>query len=1029
MRRTDRMLLRTLQLGVCTALILLFSGCGSSAGSGGGSSGSQPPPPASFTLSVNPSQLDLSQGTTQTVQVEASSQNGFSGSVTVTTTGLPSGVTASPSTMTLSVGTPSTLSLAASANATSENVQVSLSGVSGALQASASLALDVLQATAPIAVPFTTTGGDVIKGFYDESRQLLFATNLGLNEVDVLAGSNLAVQTRIPVAQPFGIDQMPDGNTLVVGTFTQGFYTIDENTYTVTRYLAPNFSQAGSTMVLLMPVAMANGNVLFAGKDIGVGGADIYIYGAQAIVEWNSATGQFSERYYVSDPNDAIDDLKRSADNNWAVYAADQLYIYSSAGDSFVSSIDPVNSAPFGVRDVAANPDGTQFAVVSAYSASFYDQAFNLLGSVNLGANAGLLFQNNNSQYSADGSSLYWEMFGDQGGGSVVDVLDATNFVEMGNVASNFNIQTQFPPILLWVDSTQQAFFSAGSGGSGELSGVGELSVSTLRSGMPDLAGGVGPNPFVIPLNQSAAVTLSPANSNLPVGTAVTFGGALAPLVSSSPWVVQVPASSVAGPVNVGVTQPDGETLVQPLNFVYGVDVAAPTSTLVPPIGNPTLTLFGYGMLNGPFAAPTVSMNGQTVPNVTVDGEDNYILQGLLLQLPNGTPGPANITVTSVNGTGTLNNAVTYIPSATILPTSSSLVQVLYDTTRSLVYALESNQILVLNPATLQWQAPMVPGGSGGFGYVSMALTPDGSQMMVLDAIANNLTVFDPDTPLQSVTTALTLGNGETPQNVVATSKSKAFIATSGSPLEFDLSSDTYSSTNLFSGEPSRFVAASNGNYVVGINTNSAAGTVALWSTTGASAQGISGVVWTDAAISSNGNILAGVEGAVGYAGMAAGFFDNNLHFTNATVYPDLAPPDQSYCTGALFSASGNTLLSPLADSIDFFNTQTATLQGRLLMPELLPVGNLSTGVIALDPDQETIYATSASGLTVVTLPSTVDQVTPFPWPYVARPRVVPPSASKRPRAFDALRIAKEPARTKTIPGHSVRGTSRGTSR
>ena len=59
--------------------------------------------------------------------------------------------------------------------------------------------------TPPVAVPFTTTDGATIKAFYDESRQLLFATNLGLNEVDVLSGSNLTLQERIPIASPWAL--------------------------------------------------------------------------------------------------------------------------------------------------------------------------------------------------------------------------------------------------------------------------------------------------------------------------------------------------------------------------------------------------------------------------------------------------------------------------------------------------------------------------------------------------------------------------------------------------------------------------------------------------------------------------------------------------------------------------------------------------------------------------------------------------------------------------------------------------------
>jgi DNA-binding beta-propeller fold protein YncE len=297
-----------------------------------------------------------------------------------------------------------------------------------------------------------------------------------------------------------------------------------------------------------------------------------------------------------------------------------------------------------------------------------------------------------------------------------------------------------------------------------------------------------------------------------------------------------------------------------PQNFVYGLDVAAPTSTMVPPIGNPVLGLFGYGMLNGPFAAPTVALGGQTVQNVAVNTQANYILQELFLQIPNGTPGPADITVTSNNGSGTLKAAVTYIPFAAILPTNSNLVQLLYDTHRSLLYALQNNQILVLNPSTLQWQTPLLPGGSGGFGYASMALTPDGTQMIVLDTIASTLTVFDPDNPLQSVSIHITPSTGATFGNVVATSNGKAFIASlNGSTIEFDLATNTYTTTNIFSGLPSRLVASPDGHSVAGVNQNSGSGTLATWSSnSGKAAQSLANdIVWTDVAVSPKGDLFA----------------------------------------------------------------------------------------------------------------------------------------------------------------------------
>ena len=399
--------------------------------------------------------------------------------------------------------------------------------------------------------------------------------------------------------------------------------------------------------------------------------------------------------------------------------------------------------------------------------------------------------------------------------------------------------------------------------------------------------------------------------------------------------------------------------------------------------------MYWYGILNGPSTPPTVpavTVGGQPVTNLAVNLNADYIPQGLFLQLPNGTPGPADIVVTSNTGTGTLKAAITYIPFATVIP-ASGLLQLLYDTHRSLLYALQSTQIQVFDPVSLKWTNTLVPGGSAGIGYVEMALTPDGSQLLVLDAKANTLTVFNPDDPSQSTSTALPTLSAA-PQYVTATSTGKAFIGGVDLPsIEFDIATKTYKLLSNQSGK-TQFVATPDGNHMAAVTQNSSSGTFAVWnrSSDTFTEQALDGTFWTDLAISADGNTIAPLAGNLSYTGIAVGFFDSELHFTNVNVYPDLAPPDQPPAQGAIFSNSGLTLLTPLSDSIDFFNTQTGTLRGRLLMPELLPIGNTYAGVIALDPNQQTIYAISSSGLTVVTLPSVVDQITPFAWPYVAKP-------------------------------------------
>jgi hypothetical protein len=220
------------------------------------------------------------------------------------------------------------------------------------------------------------------------------------------------------------------------------------------------------------------------------------------------------------------------------------------------------------------------------------------------------------------------------------------------------------------------------------------------------------------------------------------------------------------------------------------------------------------------------------------------------------------------------------------------------------------------------------------------------------------------------------------------------FIGGTDPTIEFDIATKKSKLMDNSTGAVlTQFVATPDGRHLVGLAQDNSAGALAIWNPSNDSftQQGFDGPFWTDLTISADGSKFAAVEGNPASAGVAIAFFDGSSRFTNTNVYPDLAPPDEAQVQGALYSTSGKTLLSPLADSIDFFDTESGTLRGRLLTPELLPVGNLQVGnfhpgVIALDPNQQTIYAISASGLSVMTLPTSVDQISPFAWPYAAKP-------------------------------------------
>jgi hypothetical protein len=667
-----------------------------------------------------------------------------------------------------------------------------------------------------------------------------------------------------------------------------------------------------------------------------------------------------------------IEGLKRSADHKWAFFNANQLYLYSS--DTATLSSIPL---PPAIADLAVNPTGSQLATISGKQITFYDKNLNVTGTTNAsgGFDSGL-------QYSADGSKLYFEMSNNS---FLVDAVNTSTFSETGHITSQYGVQSVAPQ-LLWVDGSQRAFLSA-------LGGIGTVDATALSTANP--SGMIVPqaNPPAIPLNTSTPITYSaPAP---PAGFVVTFGGVPGVVQSLSPWTVLPPASAVAGPVDVEFTLASGEAFLVPQGFSYGVAVTTPTANLLPNSGNPSVGLFGFGMLNGILnAPPTVTVGGQTVSNVKLNLNSN-VLQEVFFLVPSSGAGSADITVSSNNGSGTLKNALTYISSTTVVP-SAGLLQLLYDPHRNLLYALKAGEIDVFDPNTLQFQTPVKPGNPTNPNYVSIALTPDGSKMLVTDANNETVTIFNPDNPASNTVVVVSSSAQQAPQQVVTTSTSKAFITTFASrPFELDLGTLALTQrTETFFSLTTKFAATPDGTHMAAASLNNSSGAVAVWnsgSDTFTSQDFIDGF-WTDLAISNDGKMIAPVMGFPNDLGTIIAFFDDQLHYINSPVYPDLAFPDAPQSLGAIFSPSGKTFLSPLGDSIDVFDVQTGMLRSRILTPAPIPIINFplsSSGVVAISPNAQTLYAISTSGLMVLNLPASVDTLPVTIWPFSAQAPVV----------------------------------------
>jgi hypothetical protein len=132
-RLTDRWL----ALAILTAASLILQACG------GGSSGqSNPPLPRSFTISVTPATPSVVPGNSSPFRVSVNPQNGFNGAVSVILSGLPSGLSAVPSSFSLQ-NAPQTVTLSAVSSMANGNYSFSLSGTSGSLNSSMTLSVGV----------------------------------------------------------------------------------------------------------------------------------------------------------------------------------------------------------------------------------------------------------------------------------------------------------------------------------------------------------------------------------------------------------------------------------------------------------------------------------------------------------------------------------------------------------------------------------------------------------------------------------------------------------------------------------------------------------------------------------------------------------------------------------------------------------------------------------------------------------------------------------------------------------------------
>jgi hypothetical protein len=220
-----------------------------------------------FTLTAVPNTLTISQGNHGTSTITVVPSNGFSGSVTLSASGMPSGVTAgfapNPTTST------STLTLTASATAATGNSTVTITGTSGSLTATTTVTLTVT-ASGPVVTltPTSLVFAKTVVGTTTTAKSVTVA-NTGsstLNISSIVISGDFAAATS---PKPCGSTLAAGANCIIKVTFTPTQLGARTGNITITD----NASNSPQTVPLsgtgIAPVTLTPGSATYAAQTVG----------------------------------------------------------------------------------------------------------------------------------------------------------------------------------------------------------------------------------------------------------------------------------------------------------------------------------------------------------------------------------------------------------------------------------------------------------------------------------------------------------------------------------------------------------------------------------------------------------------------------------------------------------------------------------------------------------------------------------------------------------------------------------------
>jgi archaellum component FlaF (FlaF/FlaG flagellin family) len=842
---------------------------------------------------------------------------------------------------------------------------------------------------------------------YDPALKELFVSNPDINAVEVYSTVDGQRVGEIAVPGPAGLSFSPGDTELVVGTITPYVYILNPSTlHVISQIQIPESllttDAQGTINMPVMPYAMADGSI-FLGMGVNTESGSYSYTLVGHPLRYQPASGTFT----AEDPGTggvngnpvlSLDGTSLLVPGLSANGLA--LFLYTTGAQGYVASSSGLQNIGY---LLAANENGSQFATVQQ------DPEPGIVTFLNSNLQAGSQYTTSlpvaaSPIFSRDGKYLYV-----MPQNAILVALNTQTATPAGYIGVTIGLIDPIPQFFD-VDEGYHLF------GAGQPGGALVLDASQLQASLPTALAeftlpSTDANPNVGRVAGGTQVQFIPAPAasggsadGINSTTEAYFGAtpATQDVVTQYPpsssgqnfLTATAPPAGAPGPTSVVLTDANNNTVFLADAYTHGPHLLRVEPNVASAAGGDRITIFAYGL--GSFNVADIHVTiGGTALNM-LDAILNsyasfeYPEQSVTVTVPSGTPGWADIALSTSNGSDTLKHGLQYL-NQEVNVQSGQFGFAVYDSVRNLFYLTgNGNSVAVFDPGTQTFAQPLQSAAiSTGAVLAGESLTPDNSELLVADPSDQLVIVFNLAANSSSSVSVILPSDPATtlaaPMSIVTAADSRAFVSLTPcitnpvreiilTNLSVQARPDATSTCGTYIPYPSLGASSADGSTIIfaGNSGEQPPGPEYVWSYNAGSDSFTGPVLIADtpwvggtAAVNEDGSVLSVSQRTV----------DQRLLPLVPTVSTQL-DSRLNESGSLLYGAESGSLLYSVSNAVSVSDTRN----GRQLLLIGLPSSMGSYRPLAIDPTGEKILVATQTGISYFELgviPLAVGTVTP----------------------------------------------------